>query len=81
MNPDNLKELIEYLTQALVDRPAEVEVTEVAGEKTTVYELKVGDGDLGKIIGKHGRTIRAIRTVLSAAATKQNKRAVLEILE
>ncbi len=81
MNPDNLKELIEYLTQALVDRPDEVEVAEVAGEKTTVYELKVGDGDLGKVIGKHGRTIRAIRTVLSAAATKQNKRAVLEILE
>lgn len=81
MNPDNLKELIEYLTRALVDRPDEVEVVEVAGEKTTVYELRVGDGDLGKIIGKHGRTIRAIRTVLSAAATKQNKRAVLEILE
>lgn len=81
MTGDNLKELITFLTQALVDKPDEVVVTEVAGEKTTVYELKVGEGDLGKVIGKHGRTIRAIRTVLSAAATKQDKRAVLEILE
>jgi predicted RNA-binding protein YlqC (UPF0109 family) len=78
---DSLRDLIEYLTQALVDKPDEVEVVEVSGEKTTVYELRVGEGDLGKVIGKHGRTIRAIRTVLSAAATKQNKRAVLEILE
>jgi len=76
-----MKSLIEYLTKALVDRPDEVVVREVAGEKTTVYELRVGEGDLGKVIGKHGRTIRAIRTLLSAAATKQNKRAVLEILE
>jgi predicted RNA-binding protein YlqC (UPF0109 family) len=76
-----MKELIEYLTKALVDQPDDVEVREVVGEKTTVYELRVGEGDLGKVIGKHGRTIRAIRTILSAAATKQNKRAVLEILE
>jgi len=76
-----MKTLIEFITKALVDRPDEVEVREVVGEKTTVYELRVGEGDLGKVIGKHGRTIRAIRTLLSAAATKQNKRAVLEILE
>ncbi len=76
-----MKTLIEFVTKALVDRPDEVEVREVVGEKTTVYELRVGEGDLGKVIGKHGRTIRAIRTLLSAAATKQNKRAVLEILE
>ncbi len=76
-----MRELIEYITKALVDQPDDVVVHEVAGEKTTVYELKVGEGDLGKVIGKHGRTIRAIRTLLSAAATKQNKRAVLEILE
>lgn len=76
-----MKELIEYLTKALVDKPDEVDINEVMGEKTTVYELRVGEGDLGKVIGKHGRTIRAIRTILSAAATKQNKRAVLEILE
>ncbi len=76
-----MKGLIEFITKSLVDRPDEVEVREVVGEKTTVYELRVGEGDLGKVIGKHGRTIRAIRTLLSAAATKQNKRAVLEILE
>jgi hypothetical protein len=76
-----MKELITFLTKALVDKPDEVEVREVVGEKTTVYELRVGEGDLGKVIGKHGRTIRAIRTLLSAAATKENKRAVLEILE
>ena len=76
-----MKDLIVYLTKALVDNPEEVVVQEVAGEKTTVYELRVGEGDLGKVIGKHGRTVRAIRTILSAAATKQNKRAVLEILE
>jgi len=75
------KELIEFMIRALVDKPDEVEVTAVTGEKTTVFELRVGDGDLGKIIGKHGRTIRAIRTLLSASSTKENKRAVLEILE
>lgn len=77
----DLKVLIDFISRRLVDKPDEVVVREVAGEKTTVYELRVGDGDLGKIIGKHGRTIRAIRTLLSAAATKENKRAVLEILE
>ena len=76
-----MKEMIEYIARRLVDKPDEVGGREVAGEKTTVYGLRVGDGDLGKIIGKHGRTIRAIRTLLSAAATKEQKRAVLEILE
>jgi uncharacterized protein len=75
------KELIEFMIRALVDKPEEVQVTAVTGEKTTVFELRVGEGDLGKIIGKHGRTIRAIRTLLSASSTKENKRAVLEILE
>lgn len=78
---DDTKELIDFIIRALVDKPDEVVVTAVTGEKTTVYELRVGDGDLGKIIGKHGRTIRAIRTLLSAASTKENKRSVLEILE
>ena len=78
--PD-LQELVEYITKSLVDNPVEVEVRAVQGEKTTVYELRVGQGDLGKVIGKHGRTIRAIRTLLSASATKANVRAVLEILE
>lgn len=79
--PDSTHELIDFIVKALVDKPDEVAVSAVQGEKTTVYELRVGDGDLGKIIGKHGRTIRAIRTLLSASATKENKRAVLEILE
>jgi predicted RNA-binding protein YlqC (UPF0109 family) len=78
---DEIKELVDFIIRALVDQPDDVVVTAVAGEKTSVYELRVGDGDLGKVIGKHGRTIRAIRTLLSAASTKENKRAVLEILE
>ena len=76
-----MKELIEYIAKALVDNPDQVQVKEVEGEKTTVFELRVGSGDLGKVIGKHGRTARSIRTLLNAAATKAGKRAVLEILE
>jgi predicted RNA-binding protein YlqC (UPF0109 family) len=76
-----MKELIEYIARALVDNPDQVQVREVEGEKTTVFELRVGSGDLGKVIGKHGRTARSIRTLLNAAATKAGKRAVLEILE
>jgi predicted RNA-binding protein YlqC (UPF0109 family) len=77
----SMKDLIEYIARALVDNPDMVQVREVEGEKTTVYELRVGPGDLGKVIGKHGRTARSIRTLLNAAATKAGKRAVLEILE
>jgi len=76
-----MKELIRYIAKALVDSPEEVEVMEVEGERTSVIELKVAKKDLGKIIGKQGRTARAIRTILSAASTKINKRSVLEILE
>jgi predicted RNA-binding protein YlqC (UPF0109 family) len=76
-----MKQLIEYIAKALVDKPTEVEVREVEGEKTMVYELRVGDGDLGKVIGKNGQTARSIRTILNAASAKQGKRAVLEILE
>jgi len=76
-----MKELIKYIAQALVDNPDRVEVTEVEGEQTSVIELKVAKEDLGKVIGKQGRTARAMRTILSAASTKINKRAVLEILE
>ena len=76
-----MKELIKYIAQALVDSPEEVEVTEVEGERTSVIELKVAKKDLGKIIGKQGRTARSIRTILSAASTKINKRSVLEIIE
>ena len=76
-----LKELVEYLAKSLVDKPDEVQVTEVGGEQTIVYELRVAKDDLGKVIGKQGRTARAIRTILGAASAKLKKRAVLEILE
>ena len=76
-----MKDLVEYIAKALVDCPDDVEVTEVVGEKTTVVELRVAREDLGKVIGKQGRTARAMRTILNAAATKMKKRAVLEILE
>ena len=76
-----LKELIEYIAKALVDNPDQVRVSEVQGEKTSVIELNVSKDDLGKVIGKQGRTARAMRTILSAASTKVKKRAVLEIIE
>jgi predicted RNA-binding protein YlqC (UPF0109 family) len=76
-----MKELLELIAKALVDRPDDVVVTEIAGEQTTVLELRVAQEDLGKVIGKHGRTVRSIRTLLSAAGMKLRKRIVLEILE
>jgi hypothetical protein len=76
-----MKELIKYISQALVDSPDKVEVTEVIGEQTSVIELRVAKEDLGKVIGKQGRTAKAIRTILSAASAKLNKRSVLEIIE
>jgi len=76
-----MKELIKFIAEALVDNPNQVEVTEVEGERTSVLELKVAKEDLGKIIGKQGRTARAIRTILAAASAKINKRVVLEIME
>jgi predicted RNA-binding protein YlqC (UPF0109 family) len=76
-----MKDLIAYIAKALVDKPEEVVVTEIAGEQTSVIELKVAKEDLGKVIGKQGRTARAMRTILSAASTKINKRSVLEIIE
>jgi len=78
---DNMKDLIEYIAKALVDVPDQVKVNEVEGEKTSVLELTVAKEDLGKVIGKQGRTARAIRTILSAASTKIRKRSVLEIVE
>lgn len=76
-----LKTLIEYISKALVDMPERVEVNEICGEQTTVIELKVDKSDLGKVIGKQGRTARALRTILNAASTKLRKRSVLEIIE
>jgi predicted RNA-binding protein YlqC (UPF0109 family) len=76
-----LKELIEFIAKSLVDHPEQVSINEIEGEKTTILELSVAEDDLGKVIGRRGRTAKAIRTVLSAAATKVDKRAVLEIIE
>ena len=76
-----MKELIEYIAKALVDKPEEVTVTEIEGAQTSVLELKVAKEDLGKVIGKQGRTARAMRTILGAASTKIRKRSVLEIIE
>ena len=77
----SIKELTELIARALVDHPDDVAVNEVDGEATTVLELRVAQQDLGKVIGKQGRTARAIRTILSAAGMKLRKRFVLEILE
>ena len=76
-----MKELITYIARALVDNPDDVEVSEVEGAQTSVIELRVAKEDLGKVIGKQGRTARAMRTILSAASTKLRKRSVLEIIE
>jgi len=77
----DMKALVELMAKSLVDKPEEVEVTEVDGERTVVFELRVATGDIGKVIGKQGNTARAIRTILSAAGSKLGKRCVLEILE
>ena len=76
-----MKALVEQMAKSLVDKPEEVVVSEVAGERTTVFELRVATSDLGKVIGKQGKTAHAMRTILSAAGTKLGKRFVLEILE
>ncbi len=76
-----MKELLELIAKALVDHPEEVSVSEVFGEQTTILELSVAQDDLGKVIGKQGRTARALRTLLSAAGTKVGKRLHLEIIE
>jgi predicted RNA-binding protein YlqC (UPF0109 family) len=76
-----MKDLISYIARALVDFPEEVEVRAVEGRQTTVLELKVAKNDMGKIIGRQGRTAQAIRTILSAASGKTGKRHVLEIIE
>jgi predicted RNA-binding protein YlqC (UPF0109 family) len=76
-----MKELISYIAQALVDNPEQVTVNEVEGNQTSVLELSVAKEDLGKVIGKQGRTARAMRTILSAASAKIKKRTVLEIIE
>jgi predicted RNA-binding protein YlqC (UPF0109 family) len=76
-----MKELIQYIAQAMVDHPEQVELSEVKGDRISIIELKVAKADLGKIIGKQGRNARAIRTILGAASAKVKKRTVLEIIE
>ena len=76
-----MKDLMVAIAKALVDNPEQVEVTEIEGEQTTVLELRVAQEDLGKVIGKQGRTARAVRTILNAYGMKLKKRFVLEILE
>ncbi|MGN1164671.1 MAG: KH domain-containing protein [Candidatus Ornithospirochaeta sp.] len=75
------KELVEFVVKSLVDAPEEVSVNVIEGEKSTILELKVAEGDVGKVIGKQGRIAKAIRTILSASATRDGKRATLEILD
>ena len=77
----SLQELVEFMAKSLVDNPDSVQVTEVPGEQTTVYELRVSKEDLGKVIGKQGRTAHSMRTILTAASTKLQRRTVLEIVE
>jgi predicted RNA-binding protein YlqC (UPF0109 family) len=76
-----LRDLIDYLARGLVDHPEQVEVEEVEEPDALVYELKVAEEDLGKVIGKQGRTAKALRTILSAASAKSRRRVILEILE
>ena len=80
MSMIEMKDLIAYIAKAIVDEPAEVMVTEIKGKNTSVIELKVAKGDIGKVIGKHGRNADAIRYILMAASTKLRKRITLEIL-
>jgi len=76
-----MKEFLEFMIKHLVDKPSEVQINEIAGERTVVFELRVGEGDMGKVIGRGGQTARSLRILLAAAAAKQGKRFVLEILE
>lgn len=76
-----MKDLLEVIAKALVDEPDEVKVSEVEGEQSVILELRVADGDMGKVIGKQGRIAKSIRTVMKAAANRENKRVVVEIMQ
>ena len=76
-----MKELVEFIVKALVDDPSAIKVTEVTGEKVTIFELRAAKEDIGKVIGKRGRTAGAIRTILSAVSAREGKRTILEIIE
>lgn len=75
-----MRELVEIIAKSLVDNPSEVQVNEISGEQSVILELRVAPEDMGKVIGKQGRIAKAIRTVVKAAATKENKRVVVEII-
>lgn len=76
-----MKELVEFIAKSLVDNPEKVSITQIDGEKSVVLELRVAPDDMGKVIGKQGRIAKAIRTVLNAAATKEGRRVVVEIMQ
>ena len=76
-----MKELIEYVVKTLVDHPEDIRITEVEGERTSVFELRCHPDDVGKVIGKSGKTVGAIRTLLGTVAARQNRRAMLEVVE
>ena len=76
-----MKDVVEYIARALVDDPEAVEVTEVAGERSVIYQLRVAPDDMGKVIGKRGRTVRAIRSVVRAAGSHQGVTTLVEIVE
>ena len=76
-----MKEVLEIIARALVDNPEQVEVNEIDGEQSVILELKAAESDMGKVIGKQGRIAKAIRTVVKAAASRENKRVVVEILQ
>lgn len=78
---DQMRELVAFITKALVDDPEAVDVQAVEGDRSIIFEVSVAPGDLGKIIGREGRTARALRTLLAATSARHQKRAVLEILE
>ncbi len=80
MEPDRVQELIEYVAKSLVDEPNEVRVTKLAGVYSTIYELRVAPNDMGRVIGKKGRVANALRTLLRVSATREGRRAILEIV-
>jgi predicted RNA-binding protein YlqC (UPF0109 family) len=75
-----LKELIELIIKGIVDKPDKIEISQVVGEKTLIFEVKVDPNDIGKLIGRQGRNIKSIRTIINAAAQKDNKRVIIEIV-
>jgi hypothetical protein len=77
----DMKDLIEFIARCLVDKPEDVHVYEAVGVMTSIYEIRTGEGETGRIVGKHGDTIRAIRTIMNAVATKENKRVVIELAD